>query len=108
VDRALADESTLTELRAEHEEIVARGGFGVPTLVVGDAAPTFGPIVDTRITGEEAGEIWDHAVWLINSPHFSELKRNRARPAVGRNRDQELSGNGSKPVTARSEGSAVG
>jgi hypothetical protein len=84
-EAAAADPSTRDELLAEHRAIAARGAFGVPTLVLGDAPPTFGPCVDTRITGEAAGELWDRVAWLLTSEHFYELKRERTgRPGIGR------------------------
>ena len=85
VDKAAGDASTREEMLAEHRAIAARGAFGVPTLVVGDAPPMFGPCVDARITGEAAGELWDRVSWLLTAEHFYELKRERTqRPGVGR------------------------
>ena len=87
VAAASGDPSTREELLAEHRAIASRGAFGVPTLVLGDAAPCFGPCVDTRITGESAGELWDRVAWLLTVEHFYELKRERiGRPDVGRYR----------------------
>jgi predicted DsbA family dithiol-disulfide isomerase len=84
-ERALTDPTTRTELLAEHREIAERGAFGVPTLVLGDAPPTFGPIVDTRLTGEAAGALWDRVAWLLTEDSFRELKRARPRrPEMGR------------------------
>jgi predicted DsbA family dithiol-disulfide isomerase len=86
-EAAAADPTTRDDLLAEHHAIAARGAFGVPTLVLGDAPPTFGPVVDTRITGEAAGELWDRVAWLLTFEHFHELKRERSRkPDVGRHR----------------------
>jgi predicted DsbA family dithiol-disulfide isomerase len=88
-DRALADESTLAELLDEHHEACGRACFGVPTLCIDGGPPIFGPVVDRRITGEEAGELWDHAAWLIRRGFFLELKRDRpGRAQVGRYRAQ--------------------
>lgn len=85
VDRALEDPGTLDELIGEHRGLAERGGFGAPTLVIDGAAPIFGPIVDRRITGEAAGELWDHTSWMIRNGVFFELKRERAGKAqVGR------------------------
>lgn len=85
VDRALEDPGTLGELLAEHRAAAGAGGFGAPTLVLDGAPPIFGPIVDVRIAGEEAGELWDHALWMIRRGHFFELKRERTgRARVGR------------------------
>ena len=47
-ETALADDTTLTEVLAEHAAVVERGAFGVPTLVVDGSDPYFGPIVDRR------------------------------------------------------------
>ncbi len=85
VDAAAADPGTKEEMLAEHHAIAARGAFGVPTLVLEDAPPTFGPCLDARITGEAAGELWDRVSWLLTAEHFYELKRERTqRPAIGR------------------------
>jgi predicted DsbA family dithiol-disulfide isomerase len=82
---SLEDPSTLDELLAEHAEAVARGAFGVPTLELDGCAPIFGPVIDTRVTGEEAGELWDHTAWLVRHAPFFELKRERtSRAGVGR------------------------
>jgi predicted DsbA family dithiol-disulfide isomerase len=82
VDEALADDSTYEELLAEHRAIADRGAFGVPTMVIAEAAPTFGPCLDVRISGGAAGELWDRVAWLIEHDHFFELKRGRGRPDV--------------------------
>lgn len=85
MEGAASDPSLDEELLAEHRAIAGRGAFGVPTLVVGDAPPTFGPVVDRRITGEAAGALWDHVVWLLSEGAFFELKRERRhRPQIGR------------------------
>jgi predicted DsbA family dithiol-disulfide isomerase len=86
-DEALADASTLTELDAEHAAVVERGAFGVPTLSIDSSTPFFGPIIDTRITGEEAGELWDIVAPVLADPRLFELKRSRtSRPDVARYR----------------------
>ncbi len=86
-EQALDDPTTRTELLDEHREIAERGAFGVPALVLGDAPPIFGPIVDTRLSGEDAGALWDRVAWLLTDDTFYELKRARpGRPDVGRYR----------------------
>jgi 2-hydroxychromene-2-carboxylate isomerase len=75
---ALGDPTTEQEIREEHDGIARAGGFGVPTLVVDEARPLFGPVIDAVPTGEAAGEMWDHVDWLMEHPNFLELKR--ARP----------------------------
>jgi predicted DsbA family dithiol-disulfide isomerase len=85
VDRALGDASTLEELLEEHRAVVARGAFGAPTLLLDGCDPVFGPVVDERIGGEQAGELWDHTAWMIRNGRFFELKRERRQKAkVGR------------------------
>ncbi len=85
VDRALDDPATLDELLAEHRAAAEQGAFGAPTLTLEGAAPIFGPVVDVRVTGELAGELWDHTAWMVRHGNFFELKRNRGGKArVGR------------------------
>jgi predicted DsbA family dithiol-disulfide isomerase len=85
VDRALDDPGTLVELLAEHRAAAAEGAFGAPTLTLEGAAPIFGPVVDVRVYGEQAGELWDHTAWLVRHGSFYELKRERTQKAkVGR------------------------
>lgn len=84
---ALDDDSTLDELLAEHGEAVESGAFGVPTLRLPEAPAWFGPIVDARVTGEAAGELWDDVAPLLRRTHFFELKRERTgKAAIGRYR----------------------
>ena len=88
-DEALVDASTLAELEAEHNAIVERGAFGVPTISIDGSVPFFGPIIETRITGEEAGELWDIVAPALADPRLFELKRNRTRrPDVARYREK--------------------
>ncbi len=90
-DEALADESTMTEVLGEHAAAVERGAFGVPTLSVDASAAFFGPIIDTRITGEEAGTLWDLVAPVLAHPRVFELKRTRTGHAdVGSYRKREL------------------
>lgn len=86
-EQALADRSTLTEVLGEHAAVVDRGGFGVPTLSVDGSPPYFGPIVDRRITGGDAGRLWDIVAPVLAEPGLFELKRNRSgQPDIGRHR----------------------
>ena len=86
-EAALADPSTLTELLAEHAAAVERGAFGVASLSVDGGPLVFGPVVDTRIAGEAAGELWDAVAPLLTNPSVFELKRPRTtRADVGRYR----------------------
>jgi predicted DsbA family dithiol-disulfide isomerase len=82
---ALADETIVAEILAEHVAATDRGAFGVPSLSVDGSRPFFGPIVDNHITAEAAGELWDVVAPLLVNPHVFELKRPRTGyPEVGR------------------------
>jgi predicted DsbA family dithiol-disulfide isomerase len=88
-DRALDDDSTYEELLEQHREACSADCFGVPTLSIDGGASIFGPVVDRRVGGEEAGELWDHVEWLIRRGFFFELKRERKGKAqIGRYREQ--------------------
>jgi predicted DsbA family dithiol-disulfide isomerase len=88
-DRALDDPSTFTDLLEQHREACAQDCFGVPTLQIDGSPAIFGPVVDRRVTGEEAGQLWDHVSWLIQRGFFFELKRTRHhRAQIGRHRAQ--------------------
>jgi predicted DsbA family dithiol-disulfide isomerase len=80
VAMALADDETVTEVRADHDAAVAEVGcFGVPTIVLDSGKGIFGPVVAQAPTGEAAGELWDHVRWLAEQDGFFELKRERDR-----------------------------
>jgi predicted DsbA family dithiol-disulfide isomerase len=86
VETALTDDSVQEAVLAEHNAAVARGAFGVPTLSIDGSPAYFGPIVDRRINGEEAGQLWDAVRPLLLHPHVFELKRPRTEPDLGRTR----------------------
>jgi 2-hydroxychromene-2-carboxylate isomerase len=78
LDRALDDDSTMEELRAEHTAAVSQvGAFGVPTIVLSNGRGMFGPVIAEAPRGEAAGELWDHVEWMIRQDGFFELKRER-------------------------------
>jgi predicted DsbA family dithiol-disulfide isomerase len=80
VDRALTDDATKEEVLADHEASVKEvDAFGVPTIVLPSGRGIFGPVVAIAPTGEAAGDLWDHASWLIDQDGFFELKRHRDR-----------------------------
>ncbi len=82
---ALADPSTRDEVETEHRAIVQQmEAFGVPTLVLDDGKGPgiFGPVINPVPTGEEAGQLWDHTLWLARHSGFFELKRSRRTPAA--------------------------
>jgi protein-disulfide isomerase-like protein with CxxC motif len=57
---------------------VAQGAFGVPSLYINEIqTPYYGPLIEVVPRDEEAGELWDHVLGLVNLPYFFELKRSR-------------------------------
>ena len=55
VERALADDSTLAEVRAEHEDAGCdSGAHGVPTIVFESDYAVYGPVVVPAPTGDDA------------------------------------------------------
>jgi predicted DsbA family dithiol-disulfide isomerase len=79
VDAALADDSTIQDVLADHEEAVQRyRAFGVPTIAIeGSHVGFYGPIIQNVPRGEDAGELWDYTAWALRQPNLFELKRDR-------------------------------
>ncbi len=75
LDQALADETTHDDVRADHDRVVALGGYGVPTLVIDGSSVLFGPVVTPAPTGEAAGRLWDLVAGWTEFPHLYELRR---------------------------------
>ena len=73
-DEALADPSTHDEVRAEHDRVVAAGGFGVPTLFFGEQA-LFGPVLIDPPRGGAALRLWDALSAWLEFPHLYEIQR---------------------------------
>ena len=66
------------KLRDYHQGAMDAVGdeVGTPVLKLGDNA-FFGPVITRVPEGEEAGNLFDHAVGLADFPYFFELKRSR-------------------------------
>lgn len=75
VDAAIADDTTHDDVRADHDAVVQRGGFGVPTLVFDDGATLFGPVITPAPSGDDALRLWDLTVGWAAFPHLYELRR---------------------------------
>ncbi len=76
VERAIADESTLTEVRDEHLDAVERyGAHGVPTIVFAatDYA-VYGPVVTPAPEGDDAVALWELVRGMQRFPHLYELR----------------------------------
>ena len=75
VDRAIADETTLTEVRDEHEDAVARfGAHGVPTIVFASGYAVYGPVVVPAPEGDAVIALWDLVRAMQRFPHLYELR----------------------------------
>lgn len=79
VDAALAGDSTVQDVLADHEEATRRyRAFGVPTIALeGSDVGFYGPIIQQVPRGEDAGELWDYTAWALRQPNLFELKRDR-------------------------------
>jgi predicted DsbA family dithiol-disulfide isomerase len=84
-EEALADQGTIEEVLADHNEAVQRyRAFGVPTIAFENSETGFyGPIIREVPRGEEAGEWWDHLEWSLRQPNLFELKRARSGVSWG-------------------------
>lgn len=81
VDEAIADPTTTDEVRAEHEAVLAGGGWGVPTLHFPDSDDWFfGPVLVEPPTGDAAVRLWELVCGWRELPHLYEVQRPK-RPA---------------------------
>jgi len=82
VAEAIADPTTADEVRAEHETVTGRGGFGVPTLVFDDDQMLFGPVLVYPPDGTEALRLWDLTTGWLEFPHVYEIQRPKSTTDV--------------------------
>jgi 2-hydroxychromene-2-carboxylate isomerase len=75
VAAAIDDPSTGDEVLHEHETVVSKGGFGVPTLIFDDGQALFGPVLVNPPMGDDAVRLWDHVTGWLEFPHLYELQR---------------------------------
>jgi 2-hydroxychromene-2-carboxylate isomerase len=78
VRAAIEDHSTGDEVRAEHDLVVSKGGFGVPTLIFDDGQALFGPVLVDPPRGRDAVRLWEHVTAWLEFPHLYELQRPKA------------------------------
>lgn len=74
VDAAIADTTTSDEVLADHQRVVAAGGFGVPTMFLGEDC-LFGPVLLDPPVGEAAVRLWKAVEAWREFPHLFELQR---------------------------------
>jgi len=76
VDEAVADPTTHDEVRAEHDRVVAAGGYGVPTLFFPDGQCLYGPVViEPPTEGDAVLRLWHAVTAWLEFPHLYELQR---------------------------------
>ncbi len=75
VRAALDDPSTGDEVRTEHEIVVDKGAFGVPTLVFDDGQALFGPVLISPPRGGAALRLWELVTGWLEFPTVYELQR---------------------------------
>lgn len=75
VRAAIDDPTTGDEVMAEHDTVVSKGGFGVPTLVFDDGQALFGPVLVDPPAGQDAVRLWEHVTGWLEFPHVYELQR---------------------------------
>ncbi|HET9728610.1 MAG TPA: DsbA family protein [Acidimicrobiia bacterium] len=75
VDRALADDTTLDEVRQEHMDAAAQyGAHGVPTLILESGYAVYGPVVVPAPEGDDAVALWEVVRGMQRFPHLYELR----------------------------------
>jgi 2-hydroxychromene-2-carboxylate isomerase len=75
VDAAIADSTTHDEVREEHQRVVDKGGYGVPTLIFPDGQMLFGPVLLDPPTGDAAVRLWQAVTAWLEFPQLFELQR---------------------------------
>ena len=80
VTLAIEDPTTGDEVREEHDIVVEKGAFGVPTLVFDDGQALFGPVLIEPPRGREALRLWELVTGWLEFSHVYELQRPK-RPA---------------------------
>jgi len=75
VAEAIDDPTTADEVRAEHDLVTGRGGFGVPTLIFDDDQMLFGPVLVHPPEGEAAVRLWDLTTGWLEFPTVYEVQR---------------------------------
>jgi hypothetical protein len=82
VEAAIADPTTGDEVKTEHDLVLAKGAFGVPTLVFPDGQALFGPVLIEPPTGDEAVRLWELVTGWLDYPHVYELQRPKQRSDI--------------------------
>ena len=83
VDQAIADPTTHDEVKADHDRVIAAGGYGVPTLFFGDHC-LFGPVLVDPPTGDAAIRLWNAVTAWLEFPDLFELQQPKTPEAERR------------------------
>ena len=75
VGQAIDDPSTSDEVLADHERLLALGGWGVPTLVFGESQALFGPVLISPPSGAAAVRLWELMTGWLEFPNLYEVQR---------------------------------
>ena len=73
VDEALADPTTHDDVKADHDEVIAAGGYGVPTLFI-DGHCLFGPVLLNPPSGADSVDLWNAVSVWARFPELYELQ----------------------------------
>lgn len=79
VDEAISDPTTGDEVHAEHQAVVDRAGYGVPTLIFPDGQCLFGPVLLDAPDGDAALRLWAAVTAWLEFPHLYELQRPKTK-----------------------------
>jgi 2-hydroxychromene-2-carboxylate isomerase len=82
VRAAIDDPTTGDEVKADHDAVVALGGWGVPTLVFDGDQALFGPVLIDPPTGGAAVRLWRAVTGWLEFPHVYELQRPKRRDDI--------------------------
>jgi 2-hydroxychromene-2-carboxylate isomerase len=82
VEAAIADPTTGDEIHSEHDIVVNKGAFGVPTLVFDDGQALFGPVLIDPPEGDEAVRLWELVTGWLAFPKVYELQRPKSRSDI--------------------------
>ncbi|MEO6652984.1 MAG: DsbA family protein, partial [Ilumatobacteraceae bacterium] len=78
VDEAIADPTTHDDVRADHQRVIAAGGYGVPTLFFGDHC-LFGPVLIDPPSGDAAVRLWAAVTAWTEFPDVFELQQPKTK-----------------------------
>ena len=77
--QAIEDPSTTQEVMADHDRLARLDGWGVPTLVFGDAQALFGPVLMAPPTGPAAVRLWHLITGWLEFPQLYEVQRPKSQ-----------------------------